>query len=72
MHDLSLFNDSQINAVPLHLGNISKTFWGDNTKTTRLYGYIYDFSVDCDVTAVDDKLDIHRYSLKKNDICAKR
>ena len=28
--------------------------------------YVYDFSVDYDVTAVDDILDIHKYLMKKN------
>ena len=32
--------DSEINAAPLCLGNVSKA---DNMKKTRLYGYVYDF-----------------------------
>ena len=36
------------------LGNISKDFSVDNMKKTVLNGYAYDFSVDCDVIAVDD------------------
>ena len=37
-------------------------------KKTGLNGYIYDFSIDYDVIAVDDILDIHNYLMKKNDI----
>ena len=46
--------DSEINAIPLYLGNISKDFSVDNMKKTGFYGYIYDFSVDYDSTAVED------------------
>ena len=35
-------------------------------KNTGLNGYVYDFSVDYDVVAVDDILDIHKYLMKKN------
>ena len=34
-------------------------------KKTKLNGYVYDFSVDYDDTAVDDILDIHKYLMKK-------
>ena len=37
-------------------------------KKTRLNGYVYDFSVDYDDTAVDDILDIHKYLMKKKKI----
>ena len=37
-------------------------------KKTRLNGYVYDFSVDCDAITVDNILDIHKYLMKKNDI----
>ena len=30
-------------------------------KSTRLNGYVYDFSVDYDAIAFDDMLDIQRY-----------
>ena len=36
-------------------------------KNTRLYKYVYNFSVDYDAI-VDDILDIHKYLLKKHDI----
>ena len=51
--------DSEIVAIPLCLGNISKEFSVDNMKKTGLDGYVYDFSVNYDVIAVDDILDIH-------------
>ena len=35
--------DSQINALPLCLGNISKTFLVDNMKKTGLNGYVYGY-----------------------------
>ena len=34
-------------------------------KKTWLNGYVYDFSVDYDATAVDYILDIHKYLMKK-------
>ena len=58
--------DSEIVATTLCLGNISKDFSVDNMKKTGLNGYVYDFSVDYDVIAVDDILDIHKHLMKKN------
>ena len=60
--------DSEIVAIPLRLGNISKDFSVDNMKKTGLNGYVYDFSVDYDAIAVADILDIHKYLMKKNEI----
>ena len=60
--------DCEIEATPLCLGNISKDFSIDNTKKTRLNGYVYDFSADYDVIVVDDILDIYKYLTKKNNI----
>ena len=54
----------QILETPLCLGNISKNWTVDNMKKTGLNGYVYDFTVDYDAIAVDDILDIHKYSLK--------
>ena len=34
-------------------------------KRTGFNGYVYDFSVDYDVVAVDDILDIYNYLMKK-------
>ena len=60
--------DSEIGATPLCLGNISKDWSVDDMKKTGLNGYVNDFSVDYDANAVDDKLDIPIYLMKKNDI----
>ena len=60
--------DSNIVARPLCLGNISKDWSVDNMKDTGLNGYVYDFSVDYNATDVDDIKDIHKYSMKKNNI----
>ena len=37
-------------------------------KNTELNRYVYDFSVDYDVIAVDDILDTNKYLMKKNGI----
>ena len=57
--------DSEIVATPLCLGNISKDWSVDNMRKTGFNGYVYDFSVDYDVIAVDDILDIHKYLMIK-------
>ena len=59
---------SEIVTSPLFPGNVSEEFSADNTKKTGLNGYVYDFSVDYDVIAVDDILDIHKYLMKNNGI----
>ena len=60
--------DSEIVATPLCLGNISKDFFVNNMKKTGLNGYVYDFSVNYDVIAVDDILGIQKYLVEKNGI----
>ena len=37
-------------------------------KDTGLNGYLYDFSIDYDATAVGDIKDIHKYLMKENNI----
>ena len=37
-------------------------------EKTGLNGYVYDFSVDYDVIAVDDMLDIYKCLMKKNNL----
>ena len=59
---------SEIVAIPLCLGNISKDWLVDKMKRTGLNGYVYDFSVDYDAADVDDIKDIHKYLMKKNNI----
>ena len=61
--------DPEILPYPLCLANISRDWSVDNMKKkTGLNGYVYDFSVDYDVIAVDDILDIHKYLMKKNNM----
>ena len=55
---------SEINAILLCLGNISKDLSVDNTKKTGLNGNVYDFSVDYDANAIDDILNIHNYLIE--------
>ena len=50
------------------LGNISKDRSVDNMKKTGLKSYVYDFSVDYDAIAVTDRLEVHKYLMKKNEI----
>ena len=58
--------DSGINSYPLCLEKISKNFSTDNIEKTGLYGYVYDFSVDCDCIDVDNILVIHNYLSMKD------
>ena len=60
--------DSEIEASPLCLGNISKHWSVDNMKRTGFTGYVYDFSVDYDDIEVNNIKDMHKYLMKKNDI----
>ena len=60
--------DSVIVTRPLCLGNISKGWTVDNMKKTGFTGYLYEFSTDYNVIAVDDIKDIHQYLMKINNI----
>ena len=60
--------NSEINAAPLCLDNVSKDILADNMKETGLYGYVYDFSVNYCSIDVDNVLDIHQYLMVKNNI----
>ena len=60
--------DCETVATPSCLGKISKDWSVDNMKKTGFDGYFYDFSVDYDAIAVDDVLDIHKYSMKNNNM----
>ena len=57
--------DSEIVAIPLCLGNISKDWSADNTKRTGFTGYVYDFRTDYDPIANDYIKDIHKYLKEK-------
>ena len=52
----------------LSLGNISADFNQASRKSTRLYGYIYDFSVDYNTISNDKRHDIYAYLMRKNRI----
>ena len=60
--------DSEIVPYLLCLGNISKTFTTPYRLETRLFGYVYNFSVDYWAIANDKILDIHKYLMQKNNI----
>ena len=57
--------DSELNACPVCLGNISKDFSNDNMKQTGANGCVYDFLVDFGSIDVGNILDIHKYLMKK-------
>ena len=67
---ISKFNTkySAINTNQPCLWNVSKNFSVNNIKNIGLHRCVYGFSVDYDATAVDDTLDIHRYSRRKYNI----
>ena len=60
--------DSDTDATPLCLGNISKDWSVDIMKRTGFNGYVYDFSADFGSITVDDIKDIHKYLMKKNNV----
>ena len=62
--------DSSIVANPLCLGNIAKDWGATNVKKNPpgLFGYVYDFSVDCDTVNVLDIMTIYKYLTMKNGI----
>ena len=59
---------TEIVAIPLCLGNISKDWSTDNMRKSSFTGYVYDFSVGYDAITVDNIKDIHKHLMKKNDI----
>ena len=59
---------SEIVVGPICLESISKDWSVDNMKRTGFTGYVYDFSVEYEATAVDDIKNIHKYLMKKNNI----
>ena len=52
----------------LSIGNISADFNQAVRKSTGFYGYIYDFSADCNAISNDKIHDIHAYLMRKNSI----
>ena len=59
---------TEIVAIPLCLGNISKDWSTDNMRKSSFTGYVYDFSVGYDAITVDNIKYIHKHLMKKNDI----
>ena len=61
---------SEIKPQPIALGSITITKYlsTDEIKESKLYGNIYDFSVDYSAISNDKIHDIHAYLMKKNDI----
>ena len=61
---------SEIKANQLTLGSISTSanLSSSDIKDSKLYGNVYDFSVDYSAISNDKILDIHAYLMKKNDI----
>ena len=59
--------DLEILSYSFCLGNISKDWLQDNMKKTGFNSYIYDFSADYNVIAIDDIKNIHKYLMKKNE-----
>ena len=62
--------DSETKANQLALGSISASTNLSNSdiKNNKLYGNVYDFSVDYSAIRNDEILDIHNYLMKKNNI----
>ena len=60
--------DFKIATYPLCLENISKDWSVDHMKKSGFKGYVHDFSVDYNDTAVANILDIHKHLMKKNEI----
>ena len=60
--------DSEIKAKELALGSISTSLSNSDIEDNRLYGNIYDFSVDYSSITNDKILGIHMYLMKKNNI----
>ena len=60
--------NSEINLVPLCLGNVSKDISTDNMKKTGLYRYVNDFSVDYDSIDIANILEIQKYLMVMNKV----
>ena len=63
-------NKSEIKANQLIIGSISTSanLSSSDIEDSKLYGNVYDFSVDYSAISNDKILDIHAYSMKKNSI----
>ena len=63
---------SETVVTPLSLGNMSKDLSADNLENNVFYESVYDFSVDYDIIAVYNILNIHKYLIEKNSIVQKK
>ena len=59
--------NSELIKYPIWLGGPSKDYTENSLKDTRLYGNVYDFSVDYSTITNDKILDIHNHLMKNND-----
>ena len=59
--------NSEINAAPFCVDNVSKDFLVNNMNKTELYWCVYDFSNDYDINYVGSNLDICKYLIKRHD-----
>ena len=57
--------DSEIKKYPLCLANTSGDFSANNMIKTGLNGYVYNFSVDYNITDISNIIDVHKYLMKK-------
>ena len=62
--------NSEIKPQPIALGSLTTTehLSTNEIKESKLYGNIYDFSVDYSAISNDNIRDIHAYLMKKHDI----
>ena len=62
--------DSEIKANQLALGSISisTNLSSNDTEVSKLYGNVYNFSVDYSAIRTHEILDIHKYLMGKNNI----
>ena len=60
--------DSEIKKYPLCLGNASNNFTAINMKKTELNGWVYDFTIDYNITDTSNIIDIHKYLIETRDI----
>ena len=49
-------------------GNVSKDFTAINMEKAGLNGYVYEFSVDYNITDSTNIIDIRKYLMEKHDI----
>ena len=57
--------NSELIKYPMCLGGLSKDYDTNSRKDTRLYGNIYDFSVDYSALRNNKIVDIHKYLMKR-------